>query len=126
MESKRLTVILAMILVSGIMAGCKATAPVKAEKPESKLETLAKCLSEKGAKLYGTYWCSWCKRQKEIFKEAAQYLPYIECSVGETRETTPQCEEAGIARYPTWEIEGKNDPGFKKPEKLAELTGCSF
>ena len=115
-----------MILVPGIMLGCRATAPVKAKTPEDKLEALAKCLSKKGAKLYGTQWCGWCKRQKGIFGEAARHLPYIECADKKTRQTTPRCRAAGIATFPTWIIDGKKNPGFKRPEKLAELSGCSF
>ena len=90
------------------------------------LETLAKCLSEKGAKFYGAYWCGWCNRQKEGFGEAAQYLPYVECSDEETREMTPECQAAGISSFPTWEFDGEKKPGFKSPEELAELSGCPF
>ena len=94
--------------------------------PDAKLETLAKCLSEKGTKFYGAYWCGWCARQKEAFGEAAQYLPYIECIDEETQETTLECREAGITSFPTWEFEGERNPGFKNPEELAELSGCSL
>lgn len=90
------------------------------------LEALAKCLSEKGAKFYGAFWCGWCNRQKESFGEAAQYLPYVECSDEETREITVLCKEAGISSFPTWEIEGEKSSGFKELEELAELSGCSF
>ena len=126
MESKKIIVILALILVLGMMAGCRATVPVKVEEAEDRLEALAKCLSKKGAKLYGAYWCGWCNRQKEIFGEAAQHLPYIECSDRETRQMTPQCREAGITGLPTWEFEGQKSSGFKSLEELARLSGCSF
>ena len=46
---------------------------------EENLEIMAKCLTDKGAKFYGASWCSWCKKEKELFGEAAQYLPYVEC-----------------------------------------------
>lgn len=126
MKSERLTVILAMILVSGIMAGCRAASPVKAKTPEDKLETLAKCLSKKGAKLYVTHRCGWCARQKKVFGEAARHLTYIECADKKTRRITPRCRAAGIRGFPTWIIEGKKSPGFKSPEKLAGLSGCPF
>lgn len=90
------------------------------------LEALAKCLSEKGTKFYGAFWCGWCNRQKESFGEAAQYLPYVECSDEETREMTAPCKEAGISSFPTWEFDGEKNSGFKSPEELAELSGCSF
>ncbi len=90
------------------------------------LESLAKCLTEKGDKFYGASWCSWCKRQKESFGEAVQFLPYIECIDEETNEATPECEAAGISSFPTWEIGGEKKSGFKEPEELAKLSDCSF
>ena len=91
---------------------------------EEQLETLAKCLSEKGAKFYGSSGCGWCKKQKEVFGEAAQYLPYIECVDEETRKMTSQCQEAGIQGYPTWEFFGEKKSGFKTPEELSQLADC--
>jgi len=91
---------------------------------EEQLETLAKCLSEKGAKFYGSSGCGWCKKQKEVFGEAAQYLPYIECVDEETRKMTSQCQEAGIQGFPTWEFFGEKKSGFKTPEELSQLADC--
>ncbi len=91
------------------------------------LETLAKCLKEKGMKFYGAYWCSYCNKQKELFGEAAQYLPYIECSDEETQEMLPVCEEAGITGFPTWGLpDGTKSSGLKELKELAELSGCSL
>ena len=91
---------------------------------EEQLETLAKCLSEKGAKFYGASGCGYCKKQKEVFGEAAQYLPYIECVDEETRKMTSQCQEAGIQGFPTWEFFGEKKSGFKTPEELSQLADC--
>lgn len=88
------------------------------------LEALAKCLEEKGAKFYGTSGCGYCKEQKEMFGEAAQYLPYIECADEETRHI---CEEAEIGPVPTWDFaDGTRVSGLQSLEKLIELSGCSF
>jgi len=89
-----------------------------------KLESLAKCLNEKGAKFYGSDWCGWCKKQKEIFDKASQYLPYIECSDKETKQITSQCQKAGINAFPTWEFNGQKNPGFKTIQELSTLSGC--
>ena len=91
---------------------------------EEQLETLAKCLSEKGVKFYGASGCGYCKKQKEVFGEAAQYLPYIECIDEETRKMTSQCQEAGIQGFPTWEFFGEKKSGFKTPEELSQLADC--
>lgn len=100
------------------------TAPPETVYSEEKLEALAKCLSEKGVKFYGTYRCGWCIKQKEVFGKAAQYLPYIECVDKETQQITSQCQEAGIQGFPTWEFSGEKKPGFKTAEVLSQLANC--
>ena len=96
------------------------------EQPSS-LESLAKCLTEKGMKFYGASWCSWCQKEKELFAEAVQYLPYIECVVEGSDELTVECQEAGITGFPTWELpSGEMVSGFKTLEELSELSGCSI
>lgn len=104
----------------------QATTSPEKEYSQEKLEALAKCLAEKGAKFYGAYYCGWCKKQKEIFGKAAQYLPYIECVDEKTKKITPECEKAGISGYPTWEINGQKSSGFKAPEELVQLSGCQW
>jgi len=89
------------------------------------LETLAKCLTEEGAKFYGAYWCSWCAQQKEMFGAAAQFLPYVECEEQGSQELTPDCQTAGISSYPTWEFDGQKAPGFRSLEDLISLSGCT-
>lgn len=88
------------------------------------LENLAKCLSEKGAKLYGTSGCGYCKKQKEMFRDAASYLPYIDCTDEKTKYL---CEEAKIGPVPSWDFPDKERVlGLQSLEKLAELSGCSL
>ncbi len=93
---------------------------------DEQLESLAKCLSEKGAKFYGASWCGWCKKQKEAFGKAVSYLPYVECIDEKTQEMTSQCKEAEISGFPTWEINGEKYTGFKKIRELAEISKCSL
>jgi len=98
------------------------------ESPEaSQLENLAKCVTEKGAKFYGASWCSYCNNQKEMFGEAAQYLPYIECSAGEGKDQLDVCKNNNVTSYPTWEFaDGSRETGELSAEKLAEKTGCQL
>ena len=93
---------------------------------EMSLEGFAKCLTEKGAKLYGSSWCGWCQQQKELFGEAAQYLPYVECIDSETQQMTLECQAVGIEGFPTWVFDGEKNTGFKPLEQLAELSGCPY
>ncbi len=107
-------------------AGTSKNQPTQEEEKfsDEQLEALAKCLSEKGAKFYGASWCGWCKREKEIFGKAAEYLPYVECVDEKTQEMTAQCQEAEISAFPTWEVNGEKYTGFKKVRELAGLSGC--
>ena len=96
------------------------------EQPSS-LEEFAKCLTEKGMKFYGAYWCSWCKKEKELFGEDVEHLSYIECIDEETEEMIAECQEVGISSFPTWQLPGGEIvPGFKTLEELSELSGCSI
>ncbi|MDP2664021.1 MAG: hypothetical protein Q8P08_01100 [bacterium] len=89
------------------------------------LESLANCLTEKGVKFYGAFWCGVCDSQKELFGEAAQFLPYIECS-DEDRNLLPACQAEGISSFPTWEFSGEKVPGLKTLEELVQSSSCSI
>jgi uncharacterized membrane protein len=87
---------------------------------------LAKHLTQKGAKMYGAYWCPHCFEQKQLFgKQAWEQVSYVECA-NDAKKNIPQpevCSKAGIKGFPTWIIDGKLDTGVKKLAKLGELTG---
>jgi len=94
---------------------------------EESLGSLAQCLTEKGFKFYGASWCSWCKKQKELFKSAVDDLPYVECDIEGQDEIAKECKDAGISSYPTWGLpDGSLSVGFKELEELAEISGCSI
>lgn len=89
------------------------------------LENLAKCLTEKGVKFYGASWCGHCKNQKEMFGQAAEFLPYIECSTPDGNDQTAVCKENNITGYPTWVFaDGTKESGELSLQKLSEKTGC--
>ncbi|HLC89096.1 MAG TPA: thioredoxin domain-containing protein [Candidatus Nanoarchaeia archaeon] len=82
-------------------------------------DALAKCLTEKGAVMYGTEWCSHCKTQKEYFGSSFKYVDYVDCDRNRDR-----CTAADVKGYPTWQINGNNYPGAQPLERLASLAGC--
>lgn len=85
---------------------------------------LAQHLADTGAIFYGAWWCPHCHDQKQLFgKEAAQIINYVECSQADGQGQTPECQEAGITGYPTWEINGERLSGTQSLEELAQLTG---
>ncbi len=94
-------------------------------KPKSSpdnLDEFAKCLTDKGFKMYGAYWCGHCNAQKEMFGESFKYIDYVECE-----EQTEDCLKAGIRGYPTWIFPDQNKiEGSASLEHLSNLSGCSL
>ena len=85
---------------------------------------LALHLSERGAKMYGAYWCPHCVEQKELFGASARRVPYVECSTGgQGSRQAAACLAAGIRQYPTWIIGGQRFQEVLTLTRLAELTG---
>jgi hypothetical protein len=90
-------------------------------------DAFAKCLSSKQAKMYGLYWCPHCIDQKEKFGKSFQYVPYVECAIKDSREMAPECTQAGVKLFPSWQF-GSNPPkeGILSLEELGDKTGCSL
>ena len=62
-------------------------------------DEFAKCLTQKGAVMYGAEWCPHCKDQKAAFGDSFKYINYVECP-----DNTQLCIDKGIQGYPTWII----------------------
>ena len=99
-----------------------AADPSGEEYSQETLELLAKCLNEKGAKFYGTSGCPWCVRQREMFGQAAEYLPYVDCA-----EKKDECAEANVGGVPDWRFpDGSQQTGMQQIKELARLSGCDL
>jgi parvulin-like peptidyl-prolyl isomerase len=91
------------------------------------LDNFAKCLTDKGVKFYGAYWCPHCENNKELFGDSFQYVTYVECAVeGQPQVQTEACNDAGISGYPTWVVNEKQYPGEQTLDSLAKLSGCTL
>lgn len=125
--SGAIIVVLIGLIIGGVVALTSGGIP---KKYQESLTGLAQCLTDKGAKFYGAYWCPHCIDQKRSFGKAVKDLPYVECAVvGQQNKQTPECElvTPKIDGYPTWIFaDGTRMNGFIKPEKLAEKVGCPF
>lgn len=98
------------------------TSTVASSTAVSKYDDFAKCLAEKKVTMYGAYWCSHCKTQKELFGTAFQYVPYVECT-----EQAKLCLAKDIKSYPTWmSADGKKLVGEKTFEELSAFSGCAL
>ncbi len=93
----------------------------------SQHDSFAQCLTEKGATMYGAYWCGHCQNQKELFSGSWKYVNYVECSLPSGKGQTQECIDKEINGYPTWEFaDGSREVRVMSPQELAEKTGCSI
>jgi len=93
----------------------------------SHLNAFAQCLSAKQIKIYGAYWCPHCADQKEVFGSAFQYVAYVECGIKGSRAEAPECMQAGVKRFPTWQFsDGERKEGTMQLKALSEKSGCSL
>lgn len=96
-------------------------------KPVSTLDSFAQCLTSKGAKMYGAWWCPHCADEKDSFGFAFQYVNYVECSLPNERKMNDTCKRAGIKNFPTWEFSDRSrSEGTQPLDALAKKTGCKL
>lgn len=92
-----------------------------------KYDQFAQCITDKGAKFYGAFWCPHCQAQKKLFGKSAKLLPYIECSTADGSDQVQMCKDEKIEGYPTWVFaDGTRASGEQSFEQLAEKTGCAL
>lgn len=90
-------------------------------------DKLAQCLTDKGAKFYGAYWCPHCAEQKRILGSSMSHIKYVECGLpGDQQGQTQVCQDNKIESYPTWVFaDGTRLTGEQQPKALADKAGCS-
>jgi hypothetical protein len=92
----------------------------------SRYDAFAQCLAAKQVKMYGLYWCSHCAEQEQMFGSSFKYVPYTECGIKGSRQEAPECIQANVKNFPTWEFSGMRHEGVLPLTALAERTGCSL
>src|SRR5215470_200422 len=65
---------------------------------QHKYDAFARCLGDRGLKMYGAFWCPHCKEQKALFRASFKYAPYVECGIegNASGGQTQVCKDAGI------------------------------
>ena len=119
MQKKHYTysIVGAVVIAAGLLGWYYAT--------PGKFDAFGACLAERGAKMYGAFWCGACERQKALFGKSKGTLPDVECSTPDRQGQLPVCIEAGIESYPTWEFaDGSRETRVLTLEELSERTGC--
>lgn len=89
-------------------------------------DEFAKCLTEKGAEIYGSYKCPACQKQKLDFGDSFQYINYFECDPNGPEPDIQSCIDNGIEKLPTWVYNGEKYIGYKSFNELSEITGCEL
>ncbi len=77
-----------------------------------KYDEFAKCLTEKGAVMYGEDWCQYTKGQKGMFGKSFKYINYH--------------VKTDLRVRPTWVIDGETYEKVQSFERLSALTGCEY
>ncbi|MAG38872.1 hypothetical protein CMO90_02180 [Candidatus Woesearchaeota archaeon] len=75
-------------------------------------DEFAKCLTEKGAIMYGEDWCQYTQGQKNMFGKSFKYINY-------------QIKE-DLNLRPTWIINNQRYEKVQSFERLAALTECKL
>jgi len=115
-----------LFVVAGLVGvGIIAFAVMQGRTPSS-YDTFAQCLTEKGTKMYGAWWCPHCTNQKKLFLGAFDKVDSVECSPnGAKTFTSQECKDAGITSTPTWTFsDGTRVTGEMSLEDLSAKTSC--
>ena len=75
-------------------------------------DNFAKCLTEKGAVMYGEDWCQYTNGQKAMFGKSFKHVTYV--------------VKSDLAKRPTWVIDGESYETVQSFQRLSALTGCKF
>lgn len=90
------------------------------------LMALARAIAASGTKFYGAAWCPFCTQQKELFADAAYYLPFVEAT-NPDRSLNAAGQAANITSFPTWIFpDGSRVTGVQTLETLAQRAGVTI
>ena len=113
---------IAVLAITGLLLLAACSGP---KVPREKVDEFTKCITDKGAVMYGAFWCPHCARTKKHFGSSFQYVNYVECDPRGDNEQSELCIEKSIDKYDTWEFaDGSRiiaEPTF---QQLSEKTGC--
>jgi len=105
-----------IVAVIGIVVLAVSAYSVYSINKPSPYDNFAKCLTEKGAVMYGAMdWCKYTQGQKAMFGNSFKYINYHEFQ-----------DLPGIKKTPTWVINGAWHENVQPFDKLAALTNCKL
>jgi len=92
-------------------------------------DSFARCLTQRGVKMYGAWWCPHCVEQKEMFGASFEYAPYVECGIkGQPQGQAQVCKDEKVLHYPTWQFPptGEREERVFTLQELSDRTGCAL
>lgn len=115
-------IIYLLLAVAAIFAGIIGLFYYSAPPSSGAYDDFAKCLTDKGAVMYGTKTCPYCAKQKQMFGDSFRLIRYVECTV-----ETQKCIADGVLSVPLWIFaDGERLEGLQQFETLAQKTGCAL
>jgi hypothetical protein len=114
-------------LYAVLLAAAFGLAYYLGNRTQHKHDAFARCLKNRGVRMYGAYWCPHCQEQKEKFGASFEYAPYTECGIqGNLHGIAQVCKDEGIKHYPTWQFPptGERVERIWSLEELSDRTGC--
>lgn len=126
-REKNIRTIIIVAIVLAIVAFIIVRVRAYENAPDARVG-FAQCLTEKGTKMYGAYWCPHCQAQKKQFGKAFSKVDYVECAVpGNNAAQTQVCKDQNIEGYPTWIFaDGTRVTGEQTFQALGEKSGCVY
>lgn len=114
MKTKIAIGIISLFVLTVIIAGCGS-------EEAGRYDEFAQCLTDKGVAMYGTSWCEFCQKQREMFGNSMRLIVDIDCD-----KNKAACVAAGVKSYPTWKIGDQTLTGVQQFTTLKRLTGCEI
>ena len=114
--------IFVLILIVAVVSALLLSISGTSSKNSAALAPFAQCLAQKGAVMYGAYWCPHCHAEKALFGDSFKYVNYVECT-----QQINKCIAANIQSYPTWIYpDGKTYVGTQSLQDLASQSSCTL
>ena len=113
-NKKKLILISIISVIFVLIIGGIAFSYINSRMP-APLDDFAKCLTEKGAIMYGATWCKYTAGQRAMFGNSMRFVNYRDFS-----------ENPDVSTTPTWFINGQKYEKAQSLDRLATITGCKL
>ncbi|MDP3918620.1 MAG: vitamin K epoxide reductase family protein [Nanoarchaeota archaeon] len=99
--------------------------------PDMNLDDFAMCINDSGVKMYGSFRCGVCAKERALFGDSFDYINEIECHPDGENSQTALCLSKGVQGTPTWVLESEGEEldrhiGYMDLEELAYFSGCEL